>query len=255
MLFRFLPPTPEESCACYFTEFGARTTCLTEGKAPMKKLITKGSLVLCTLLFCGTVGHGGKPGLLPGQAKFRGLTLEEWGVRSMEWQIATVLGGQDDLSDSINGVRFLPPGFGGGEFEFDVTLEAGTPFVHNGFFVFGELYDDGTQDDPTDPFIPIIFETTDVETILDGDVILEGTTSEFDDLLFGPVVLDDPIYYEFPEPRGPGLNAVAATFALGVGGVHPPLPVGEHTLENTIDSLFFGYTHITYHITVVPRSE
>jgi hypothetical protein len=221
----------------------------------MRKVITNLSLIICVFLLADTAALSGKPGSLPGQAKFRGKSLEEWGVLASEWQVASGLGDASNLSDTVQGVRLLPPTIGGGEFEFDVTLEAGTAFELSSFFVFGEKYDNGTEDDPADPIIPIIFETTSIETALDGRVVLEGTTSDFEDLLFGPVAFDQPIIYSVPQPRGPGLNAVAATFVVGVGSVYPPLPVGKHTLENTIDSLFFGPTHVIYNITVVPHKK
>jgi len=221
----------------------------------MRKVISNLSLVMGVLLLAETAALSGKPGALPGQAKFRGKSLVEWSVLASEWQVASGLGDASNLSDTVQGVRFLPPTIGGGEFEFNVTLEAGTALELSSFFVFGEQYDNGTEDDPADPIIPLIFETTSVETILDGRVVLEGITSDFEDLFFGPVPFDEPIAYSVPQPRGPGLNAVAATFVAGVGNVYPPLPVGKHTLENTIDSLFFGPTHVIYNITVVPHKK
>src|SRR5262249_47368839 len=160
-------------------------------------------------------------------------------------------GDASGLSNTVKGVRFLPPTIGGGEFEFEITVTAGTPIFLSSFYVFGEQYDDGTADNPADPILPFIFETTDVETCLDGQVVLSGTTSDMTDRLTGPSVFDEPIPYSTPQPRGPALNSVAATFTMGVGGIFPPLPVGTHTIENTIDSLFFGPTHAVYHITVV----
>lgn len=119
-------------------------------------------------------------------------------------------------------------------------------------FIFGELYDDGTEDDPNDPIIDFFFETTSVEARLDGKVLLEGVASELGEYRFGPLPFDEPIFYAEPQPRGPDLHAVAALFVLGVGSVYRPLPVGEHTLVITVDSLFFGTRQTTYHITVTP---
>jgi hypothetical protein len=42
---------------------------------------------------------------------------------------------------------------------------------------------------------------------------------------------------------------------FGVGSVYRPLPVGEHTLEITVDSQFFGLVARTYHITVTPPGQ
>ena len=56
-----------------------------------------------------------------------------------------------------------------------------------------------------------------------------------------------------PSPRGPGLNAIAATFVFGTGAVFRPLPVGEHTLVIDVQNPFLGDYHTTYHITVSPK--
>lgn len=221
----------------------------------MRKAITTLFLVLSAILLAHTAAHSGKAGFLPGQANFRGNSLADVSLLATEWQIASALGDPSGFSNTVNGVRVLPPTIYSGDFEYNVTLEAGTPFWVSSFFIFGEMYDNGAADDPKDPFIPVVFETTSVETILDGQVVLEGTSSDFEDLLFGPVSFGEPIVYNEPQPRGPGLNALGAIFSVGLGGVYAPLPLGTHTLENTVDSLYFGPTHVIYNITVVPRKK
>ena len=100
--------------------------------------------------------------------------------------------------------------------------------------------------------LALIFETTDIETVLDGEVLLDGTGADLEQYLFGPVYYNEPIVYAEPQPRGPDLNATAALWVMGIGSVYRPLPAGAHTLVSTVDSAFFGFMQFTYHITVTP---
>jgi hypothetical protein len=189
----------------------------------------------------------GKSPLHPAHANFRGRSVEEWNTLAIIWRVANGLGGQS-LPDTIDKVRFIGGAFAPGEYEFDVSVPTGTALAFPAFFVFGELYDNGASDNPEDPILDEIFETTTVEMRLDGQVIRSGLASDLD--AFGPVVLDEPIFYEEPQPRGPDLNAVAATFVLGTANLFHPLPPGQHTLETTVTSAFFGEFHYTHHIEV-----
>jgi hypothetical protein len=94
---------------------------------------------------------------------------------------------------------------------------------------------------------------TTIKSQLDGKVLLEGLASDLEPYSFGPVVLDEPIYYAEPQPRGPGLNAIAAIFVVGTGSVYNPLPVGKHTLVIDVQNPFLGNFHTTYNITVSPK--
>jgi hypothetical protein len=194
-----------------------------------------------------TLGQNGQSALLPPNANFRGQSFEEWNVLALEWEIATGLGGQD-LPDTVKKVRFLPGNFAGDE--FDIQIEPGTAIACPVWPVFGELYDDGTQDDPSDPFIQFLYTVTTINSQLDGEVLLQGLASDLDSYSFGPVVLDEPIFYAEPQPRGPGLNSIAATFVFGTGSVYHPLPVGMHTLVIDVQNPFLGDYHTTYHISV-----
>jgi hypothetical protein len=196
-------------------------------------------------------GQAGQSPLLPPDAHFQGRSMPEWNILASEFAIATGLTGQE-RPDTIGRVRFLPYY---GATEFSIELDPGTAIAFPPFFVFGELYDDGTQDDPNDPFIDVLLETATVETRLNGRVLLQGVASELEAYAFGPVNFDQPIWYAEPQPRGPGLNAVAAMIVFGVGSVYRPLPVGEHTLEITVDSEFFGLIERTYHISVTPPGQ
>ena len=213
------------------------------------------ALVVSALLLVAVPGSSpragqGDPPLLPPSANFRGTSFEEWNVLALEWEIATGLGGQD-LPDTVKSVQFLPGNFAGDE--FDIHLKPGTAIAFPAWPVFGELYDNGTQDDPSDPIIPFLYEVTTIDARLDGKVLLQGLARELDAYSFGPVVLDEPIFYAEPQPRGPGLNAIAATFVFGIGSVYSPLPAGEHTLVIDVQNPLLGNYHTTYHITVSPK--
>jgi hypothetical protein len=193
-------------------------------------------------------GQDGPSALLPPNANLQGKSYAEWNVLASEFAITTGLT-EGEFPDTIGRVRFLPYY---GATEFSIELDPGTAIAFPAFFVFGELYDDGSQDDPNDPFIDVLLETATVETRLNGRVLLQGAASELGAYAFGPVNFDEPIWYAEPEPRTPDLNAVAAQIVFGVGSVYRPLPVGEHTLEITVDSEFFGLIERTYHISVTP---
>jgi hypothetical protein len=196
---------------------------------------------------------GGQP--LPANAKFRGKTLEQWSFLQSQWLIATELGGQS-LPDTIKNTRFLPGPFSPGTHQFDVVVPPGTGLVSPPFFAFGELYENGTSDNPDDlaPIIDIIFNETQLDVSLDGDLLLSGTPAELGQYAYGftdPLFFDEPIFYEVPIDRG-GILAVAAVWTLGVGAVYHPLPPGEHTLRVLQDGPIFGSFDATYNISVRP---
>jgi hypothetical protein len=191
--------------------------------------------------------------LLP-PGDFQGRSLAEWTLEWSKWSIATGLGGQM-LPDTVDGVRFLPPNFGGGDFVADLTVPQGTALLVSPFNVFGERYDNGTEDNPNDPIINTIFEDAMVEVTLDGNVLLQGRASEFPERKYGVTVFPEPIPYTEPQPRGENLNAVAALFGVGLGTMYANLPLGEHTIRNVYNSpnFFGGPFSFTYNITVVPE--
>ena len=198
-----------------------------------------------TLLSIVTTTTAQQP--LPADAALRGKTLPEWSQLHNEWAIATDLGGAT-LPNTVDGMRFLPFGFGGGDFEFDVSVAPGTGFVSAPWFAFGELYEDGSFDDPSDPFLigllEFIFENRTVDVWLDGDLVQSGTVAELINYTYGPAFFDTPIFYSAPGA------SVAALWSVGVGGVYHPMPAGEHTMVVFTDGPIFGPTMMTYHITV-----
>jgi hypothetical protein len=200
-------------------------------------------------------GQGSQPPLVPPQSRAFGKSCERWNVLYSEWAIASTLGGATDLRDTRGRVHFLPDKSMGTPPEFHITLPPGTPFVSPPFFTFGERSADPDvpDDNPADPILDFILETAKIQTALEGRVLRDGTATELERFQFGPVSFDEPIVYAEPQPRGPGLNSLAALLVVGIGSVYHPLPVGQHTLVTTAQSPFFGDSKVTYHITVSPQ--
>jgi hypothetical protein len=197
---------------------------------------------------------------LPAGAKFRGKSLVEWSFLQNEWRIATGLGGQS-LPDTIQKTRLVPGPFSPDDVEFDVEVSPGTALVLPPFFAFGELYDDGSFDDPNDPFLASIidqvYNETELTVSLDGNVVLSGTPAELGAYAYGfdePLYFDEPIVYDEPIDKGGGLFSVAALWTLGVGAVFHPLPPGEHTIQVVQDGPIFGHIDTLYNISVLTPS-
>jgi hypothetical protein len=183
---------------------------------------------------------------------FRGKSLAQWSFDWTEWGLKTGLGGQT-LPDTVDGVRYLPPNLGS-TFVTSLTIQQGTAVVFAPFVVFGENYDNGTSDNPADPVLNDIFADVTIQTMFDGATVLQGSGNAFPDRKYGPTSFAAPIVYIDPQPRGPGLNSVAAIFGLGIGAIFDPLPLGQHTIQNVYTSNFFGGTFsTTYNITVIPE--
>jgi hypothetical protein len=204
--------------------------------------------------FCQAVGCGpATSSILVPPGDFQGKSQDEWGLEYQQWGIATGLGGQV-LPDTADGVRFLPPNIGQ-TFFADLTIQHGTPLLGLPFNIFGERYDNETEDNPNDPIIGTIFESTTVRVMVDGDLALEGFADQFPERTFDVTMFPAPIPYEMPEPRGPGLNSVAAIFGAGITTIFDNLTVGNHTINFVYNSPFFGPEPFTatYNITVVPE--
>lgn len=190
--------------------------------------------------------------LLPAD-DFNGKSLDEWGLDYTQWAIKTGLGEQT-LPNTFDGVRYLPPNFPGREFVAELTIPLGTPLLGSPFFIFGERYDDGTEDNPADPIIDMIFDETTIRATLNGSVVLEGTASAFPDRKSDISIFSQAIPYAEPRPVAPGVNAIAGTFAAGgIWTIFDMLPLGNHTLKTEFNSSFFGEDSFTYNITVVPE--
>jgi hypothetical protein len=203
--------------------------------------------------------------LLP-PGDFNGKSFQQWGLDYGMW--SAPLTGPDFIvpdpsrQDTVNGVRYLPvTAFGIKEFSTNLTITPGTALFGSPFSFFGERYDDGHADDPTDAVIPMILDQTTVRATLDGVVVLDGTARSLSARQFGPSYFPVPIAYTEPQQRGPdgsplgqGLYAVASAWTLGIGTMYANLPRGEHTLRHEFNSEFFGGAYSnTYHISVVPE--
>jgi hypothetical protein len=199
-------------------------------------------------------GQGGLSPLVPPQSNAFGKSFEEWNVLQTQRLLEVGFGGTNP-SDTVRGVRLLPGDVVNKTPVFQITLPPGTPFVASPFFVFGERYDNAPDDDPValKPVLDEIFATAEIQIVLDGQVLLEGSGTDLKRFRFGPVFLDQPVVYAQPQPRGENLNALAALWVMGIGAVYHPLPIGEHTLVYTVHSEAFGDFLFTYHITVSPR--
>lgn len=216
-----------------------------------------------------TAGGGNNNPLLPPDEDFRGRSLGEWSVLWTQWFVENALGSGSSIPDTVNKVRLLLEATAPGNYESDVTVKPGTGFVFPAMFIYGEIYADGSSDDPgfvfpdepwaVDPnlgslagigLLDYLYLTTHVEVKVNGTVVLSGQASDLEDYHFGPTYFDSPIVYEETLPN----NAVAAAWCFGVGAVYSPLPKGSHTVElNTIfDNIFFGHAefHYIYHINV-----
>jgi hypothetical protein len=204
--------------------------------------------------------------LLP-PGDFNGKSLVQWGLDYAQWaQPSTLPEGvvvvDPSRPDTVDGVRYLPVGeFSIRDFTANVAIQPGTAIFGSPFFIFGEGYDDGHEDDPADPIVQMILDDTTVRTTLDGVVVLEGTPSSLSERQFGPSDFPEPIPYTTPQQRGPdgsplgeGLFAVASVWTTGIGTMFANLSRGEHTLRNEFNSEFFGGAYSsTYTITVVPE--
>jgi hypothetical protein len=132
------------------------------------RLVAKKSALVVLVAFVAVAmspvlsGQGGSSELLPPNANFQGKSYAEWNVLASEFAITTGLTG-GEFPDTFGRVRLLPYF---GATEFSIELDPGTAIASPAFFVFGELYDDGRQDDPNDPFIDVLLETATVETRL-----------------------------------------------------------------------------------------
>jgi hypothetical protein len=195
--------------------------------------------------------------LVSPRASFRGLSFENWNLLWTRRIIDLNFVGTTKVPETLNKVRFLPSVVSPGTYEFEVTIPPGTGFVTAPFFIYGERYDDPAVPDDTPQLIEDLqlFETANIQVILDNRVLLDGTGADLERWHFGPTYFKSPIVYAEPQFRfnnenGEPVNAVEALFVEGIGTVYHPLPRGRHTLIQHVSSPFFGEFHYVYHINV-----
>jgi hypothetical protein len=220
-------------------------------------------LVLTAVLML--VPANGSAQLLP-PGDLNGKSFQQWGLDWSKWAVPLTGPGfivlDPSRQDTVNGVRYLPvAAFEVKDFTTNLTIEPGTALFGSPFFIYGERYDDGHEDNPADPLIGMILDEATVRVTLNGAVLLDGTASSLAARQFGPSFFPEPIPYTTPQQRGPdgsplgqGLFAIAAVWTQGIGTMYTSLPRGQHTLRFESNSEFFGPPFsTTYHISVVPE--
>jgi hypothetical protein len=214
------------------------------------------SMIFVTAMSAVSAGDDDGPLLTP-QASFRGLSFEEWNFLWAQRTIELKLAGSTKVPETLKKVRLLPSVVTPGSYEFEVTLPPGTGFVTSPLFIYGERYDNPAVPDDTPQLIVDLqlFETANIQVILDDRVLLEGTGADLNRWHYGPNYFEPPIGYAKPQFRfnvenGDPVNAIEALFVEGIGTLYHPLPPGQHTLIQNLSSPFFGEFHYVYHINV-----
>ncbi len=187
-------------------------------------------------------------GAAPGNSHAFGKSLADWQAVYFNWYLgATSIDPDANDNAAVGKVVLMPlpdtPG-DGTPGQLDVTLQSGQPFVLPLWVLLGNSYADDTADDLIDL---AVFETLDITLQVDGKTVITSANvmdyySQFD---FDPAIpLDDPFVTAF-------------VWYQGIGMVHGPLSVGEHTItldvKNTDTEHLFGWTieyHNTWNITV-----
>jgi hypothetical protein len=221
----------------------------------MHRLVKQSAVVLLVALGAVALapafssGQGSQSPLLPPHAKFRGTSYDVRNAQWVSWNVAKGRGGQD-LPDTVDKVRYLPGAFVPGTYTGEFTVEPGTALVFPSLWFNGEVYPDGSFDDPAEfgPIIRQVYETSYIEASFDGQIVLRGLGSDLPAYQFGIIEFDEPIGYEEPSDSG----GVAAIWCGGLGSIYGPPSVGTHTLHLVDDTLFFGRFEYTYQITVKP---
>jgi len=224
----------------------------------MKKTTQKFMLIVAagtTLinLCLPTVSLGG---LLPGGSNAYGKNLAQWQETYWRWAYGVLSLPQDAHGNAVaNGVVLmgLPNAPGDGTpGTLDVTLSPGQPFMLPLWNVLGTSYDNGTPDDPAIP--SSVFRTLAFTFKIDGVTVLNGDNlmNYYSQFQFTPAI---------PLPAGFS-PYLAIIWLQGIGLVHTPLAVGNHTfsldVKNTQlvhDGQGFSYTyefHNTWHVRVTP---
>ncbi len=188
----------------------------------------------------GQTIEAAKAGPLPPNSNAFEKSLAEWHQLDWLWYFEA---GQEQ---QIGQVVFMP--LPNGELEGNVligtckvTLRPATPFVLPVVTILGF-----PEDDPADYLPEDFIAGATAQVSLNDKVLIDSDTEEIGKYVYGPVFYDPPIMtdgYEF-------------AWAEGIGFVHPPLPVGEHTLHLTSSTSYFlvSYNN-TWTITVSPHAE
>lgn len=204
----------------------------------------------------------------PSQSKSYGFTLAQWMMLHQAWYLQ----GQVPQTGTVGRVKLIPlpqqvptpipPNLPVGAFStgnLDITLKAGSPFVVPVITLNGESYVDNIlpADEPIDLYKNSLL-SADFTVTLDGKTILKSPDDN-QNFYYGPSFFPEPITYNPPQFRFNDqvlgdVFAAAAIWSQGIGFVHPPLKVGNHSLRifavNTV--LEYGFDN-TWSITVLPQ--
>lgn len=213
-------------------------------------------------------GQGANPGVIPHQARYQGLTYEQWQARWQQWAISIpaltsppelihpFFSGGNVLQNQTGSVWFLAGVVGSVEVR-SITIPSGIAL----FFPVINVECSSLEPDPFHGDTPaaraacangIIDQTSGLFATIDGRAVqsLQGFRGQSPDFTFGPL----------PDP-----NILLGTADVGLTGqstdagfylLLTPLSVGQHTIHfgGTFDE-FNAFIDTTYNITVVPAGR
>jgi len=169
---------------------------------------------------------GGQGGHHPRLASINGALL----ARYFDWQMG-------DGADGGRLMKFLPLPEGeeaGGSFTYDdpgilvgeetVTLKAGQSFLVPIVSWIGEVYEDGSEDEP---LTEAVMNESEFRATIDGHTVAHKAAGR-SSLLYGAATdFDDPILYEAPSDYG----STGAVWVQGFPLLHGPLAPGRHVMK------------------------
>jgi len=184
--------------------------------------------IVCIVLALAAVAYA-QP---PGHSSAYGKTLGEWMVGWFEGQFGASDGDGDGKVVYLKFPAFedytIDTDTWTAYSELDQTLEPGTAFAYPIRLAYGEVYEDGTEDDPDDPlWSPDAIMDVELLVTVDGETLIDSAEDDLEDWFFGPEYFDETIEYD--EPTGYG--AVGAVWVQGLGFVHTPLSKGDHVVH------------------------
>jgi hypothetical protein len=189
-----------------------------DAKALVPRLSRVAALLCCGLLLFGQAwpvsagGNGNQsPGVLPPNSHAYGKSLSEWLELFMVDYLEHVYCGKT-LPSKVGNVQFL-----NALCPADVTVKAGTALLGGVLAWYGELYEDGSIDDPSVDWLA----GTIGEVTLDGRTIVPNLENYYVPIRW----LREPVLYQEPTDYG----SIATVYVEGYAFLIAPLPVGVHT--------------------------
>ena len=178
--------------------------------------------------------HAGNPHCRPhaqhAPPRPHGVSPGGWLVSYWDWFMG-------DGAGSLRGVKFLPLPEGeetGGSFTFDdpgvlegevtVSLRRGESFMVPIVTWIGELYEDGSEDEPLEESV---MNEGEFLVTIDGRTVAHKAAGRSSPLYSAAHDFDEPILYDEPTDYG----SIGALWAQGFPLVHHPLPPGRHVMK------------------------